>query len=270
MTYIQFKHISSRHNDVIELIRLLENARNRKKNKLFIIEGLRELKLAVQGGYDIKKIVFSASGMSEQEISDYLLELNISHIPCFLADQKLFQTIAYREEIKNVVAVAAMKTLALDRLSLSNNPLILVLENIEKPGNLGAILRSCDAAAVDAVIITDSQTDIYNPNVVRSSLGTLFTNQVAVSNSTELINFLEEKNVNIYITTPYTDKIYTQTDFRTSAAVVMGSEAFGLSEIWMKSKGVKILIPMKGKVDSLNVSVSAAIIIYEAVRQRSI
>ena len=196
------KNISSLNNEIVKLVISLQKARDRKIHGLFIIEGIRELKLAAEGGYRFHSLIFPAREMDAGEILKFLSENAITSGQHFFADEKVFKKIAYREEGKNVVAIAHTRDLRLEDLALPEKPLILVLENVEKPGNLGAILRTCDAAGVDAVILADQQTDIYNPNVVRSSLGTLFTNQLAVCSTDELIKYLLNNKIQFYITRP--------------------------------------------------------------------
>jgi TrmH family RNA methyltransferase len=146
--------------------------------------------------------------------------------------------------------------------------LVLILEGVEKPGNLGAVLRTADAAAVDAVIICDPQTDFYNPNVIRSSVGCIFTNQLAAASSEETIEWLRKNNIAIFCTYLKASKSYHLTDFTQPSAIVMGTEATGLSDVWVKNSTANIIIPMLGKIDSMNVSNAAAVVVYEAMRQR--
>ena len=167
------------------------------------------------------------------------------------------------------MALVSSKKTALDQLVFQNkNPLILIAVGIEKPGNIGAMLRTADAANIDAVILADTKTDVFNPNVIRSSLGSVFTNQIAIGNSQEIIDFLEEKNISIFSATLQNSNTYTREDYTRGCALVVGSEATGLTEIWRSSAKQHIYIPMEGQVDSMNVSVAAAILIFEAKRQR--
>ncbi len=169
-----------------------------------------------------------------------------------------------------MIAIAKPKNLSLENLSLKNTPLILVIEAVEKPGNLGAMLRTCDAAGVDAVIICDAKTDVYNPNVIRSGIGTTFTNQIAVCETSEAIQFLKKSRVTVYAAELDAKKFHYQENFKTATAIVVGTEATGLSEEWIAAADEKIKIPMLGEIDSLNVSVSAGILLFEAVRQRAV
>ena len=166
------------------------------------------------------------------------------------------------------MAIGKINSVGLEKIELKKNSLIIVLEAVEKPGNLGAILRSADAAGADAVIICDGKTDIYNPNVIRASLGTVFTNKVVAEESAETIEWLKKNNIKIFATAPGAKKFYTAIKFSSSAAIVMGTEAAGLSKEWLEAADEKIKIPMAGRIDSLNVSVSLAIVLFEAVRQR--
>jgi RNA methyltransferase, TrmH family len=169
-----------------------------------------------------------------------------------------------------VVALAKPKKISFETLKLSQNPLLLVLEKVEKPGNLGAILRTADAANVDAVIICDPQTDIYNPNVIRSGIGCVFTKQVVACSNKECIAFLKEKGISIFSTALTASKPYTEINFTVAAAIVMGTEATGLTQEWLENSTQNIIIPMLGEIDSMNVSVSAAIVVFEALRQRNL
>jgi TrmH family RNA methyltransferase len=156
----------------------------------------------------------------------------------------------------------------LNQLRLSKNPLLLILESVEKPGNLGAVLRTADAAGVDAVIICDPHTDFYNPNVIRSSVGCVFTNQIASATSEETINWLKENNIKIFSTYLKASAPYHETDFTKPCAIILGTEATGLSDLWVKKSDATIIIPMQGKIDSMNVSTAAAVVVFEARRQR--
>jgi TrmH family RNA methyltransferase len=169
-----------------------------------------------------------------------------------------------------MVAVAEMKSFSLDEVSLSDNPLIVVLETVEKPGNLGAILRSADGAGVDLVIVCDQQMDIHNPNVIRNSLGGFFNVPTVQCASEDAIAFLEEKSVQILSTYLEASVAYYTVDMKIPTALVVGSEAFGISETWVKASAQNIIIPMTGIIDSLNVSSAASIVMFEAKRQRSV
>ena len=182
--------------------------------------------------------------------------------------KSVFEKIAYRESTGGIIALVEQRHHTLDRIQLSKNPLILIVEAVEKPGNLGALLRTADAAGVDAVVICDPQTDFYNPNVIRSSVGCVFTKQLATASSLETITWLKANSVKIYCTYLSAARYYHEIDFTSSSAIVMGTEATGLSDLWIENADANIIIPMLGKIDSMNVSTAAAVVIFEAKRQR--
>ena len=259
------KRITSLQNpEVKRVVALTEKARDRKEQRCFIIEGVREVSLAQQSGYAFEK-TFICPEIYKPE-TDYPVNLSAGELIEVSAD--VFNKMAYRANDGGVVAIAKQKALNLSDLSLKAEPLVLVLESLEKPGNLGAILRTCDAARVDAVLICDGKTDIYNPNAIRSGVGCLFTNQIAVSTSEEAITWLKQNRFSIFTTDLTATHYYHQVDYSKASAIVMGSEAWGVSEKWKAAANAKIKIPMGGKIDSMNVSNSAAILIYEAMRQR--
>jgi len=257
--------ITSIQNPKIKSLVALEKPRERRKQQLFIIEGKREIDLAIEAGYKIGNIFFCDEIISEDEIPDSLKEKKLV-IP---VSKEVFEKIAVRESTGGMIAVAEQKPHLLEQIKLKKNPLILVLESVEKPGNLGAILRTADAAAVDAVIICDPQTDFYNPNVIRSSVGCVFTNQLAAVSSDEAIAWLKKNQVKIFCTSLQASKPYHQIDFTQPTAIVMGTEATGLSEVWTKNSDANIIIPMQGKIDSMNVSNAAAVVVFEVLRQRN-
>ncbi|MCA6409136.1 MAG: RNA methyltransferase, partial [Cytophagales bacterium] len=224
----------------------------------------REIALALEAGYKIGNLFFCDEIISEKELAELPMEDKLL-IP---VSKEVFDKIAIRESTGGILAVAEQKTHRLAEIKLRKNPLILILEGVEKPGNLGAVLRTADAAAVDAVIICDPQTDFYNPNVIRSSVGCVFTNQLAAASSEETIDWLKKNNISIYCTYLKASKPYHLTDFTQPSAIVMGTEATGLSDVWVKNSKANIIIPMLGKIDSMNVSNAAAVVVYEAMRQR--
>jgi RNA methyltransferase, TrmH family len=182
--------------------------------------------------------------------------------------RSVFEKLAYRESTGGVIAVAEQREHSLSAIKLSTNPLLLILESVEKPGNLGAILRTADAAGVDALVICDPQTDFYNPNVIRSSVGCVFTRQVASASSEETILFLKKHGIKVYSTHLQASVPYHTIDYTVPCAIVMGTEATGLSPFWVDHADQTIIIPMQGKIDSMNVSTAAAVVVFEAQRQR--
>jgi TrmH family RNA methyltransferase len=258
------KQITSIQNPFIKsLVLLQEKAKNRKHTGTFLIEGRREVSLALKGGYEIVNILFYpeiCSAIEAQKISNTteLIEIN----------KEVFQKLAYRDTTEGVLAIAKTKSQHLSDLKLSDNPLILVAEAPEKPGNIGALLRTADAANLDAVIIANPKSDLYNPNIVRSSVGCLFTNQIATGTTSEIIAFLKDRKINFYCATLQNSTTYHTQDYTTPTALVVGTEATGLTKEWRDAATQNIIIPMQGEIDSMNVSVAAAILIFEAKRQR--
>jgi len=256
------KQITSVQNPFIKsLIQLQEKAKARKQSGSFLIEGMREIELAVKGNYEIETILFLPELVSNNQIT------KLTDNPIEIT-KEVYQKLAYRDTTEGILAVAKTKSLQLADLKLSENPLILVMEAIEKPGNIGAVLRTCDAAKIDAVIIANPKTDLYNPNIVRSSVGCLFTNQIATGSTEEVIDYLIQKNINFYSATLQNSTSYHTQNYTLPTALVVGTEATGLSELWRKKATQNIIIPMQGEIDSMNVSVAAAILIFEAKRQR--
>lgn len=259
------KFIESFQNPLIKnIIQLQEKSRARKKENLFIIEGKREISLAISGKYSIEKIIFCEDLIAENELSEF----NDRSIEFIKITKEIYQKLAYRDTTEGVIALVQTKNHALEDLDLPENPLVLVVECIEKPGNLGAMLRTADAANIDAVIVANPKSDFYNPNVIRSSVGCVFTNQLASGTTEEVIQFLNSKNISIYSAilqeaVPY----YTQ-DYTQPTAIVVGTEATGLTEAWRNASKKNIIIPMEGVIDSMNVSVAAAILLFETKRQR--
>ena len=257
------KLISIQNSFIKSLVVLREKSRLRQEKGSFLIEGQQEIQLAVKGGYDIEKVLFYSVLCSE--IDAYQLAKNADLIEI---SKDIFEKLAYRKSTGGVIAIAKVKNFSLDSLSLGENPLILVVESPEKPGNIGALLRTADAAKIDAVIVANSRSDLYNPNVVRSSVGCLFTNQIAIAKTEDVISFLKKYNIAIYCATLQDSTYYDTLDYTSATAFVFGNESTGLSKQWRSISTKNITIPMSGKVDSMNVSVSAGVLIFEAKRQR--
>lgn len=260
------KSISSPQNPLIkQLVLLKEKSRERKKTGLFLIEGKRELSLAIKGGYKIKTLLFFPDLFSESEakaMSSYGIEI-------IEISKEVFQKLAHRDSTEGVIAVVNSKNHQLDQLKLqSKNPLILVAEAPEKPGNIGALLRTADAANIDAVIIANPKSDLYNPNIIRSSVGCVFTTEIAMASSEEVIAFLKKYNFNIFSAILQESKPYHTQDYTLPTAIVVGTESTGLTQEWREAATQNISIPMQGVIDSMNVSVAAGILIFEAKRQR--
>ncbi|MAP81439.1 MAG: rRNA methyltransferase [Aequorivita sp.] len=263
------KSISSFQNPLIKQITVLqEKSRERRKTKLFVVEGFREISLAIKGGYSFKTFLFCSQIISEEEI--FTLKESANNEAEFIEiTSDVYEKIAYRSSTEGVLAIAHSKPLELSNLKFATKtPLLLVAEAPEKPGNIGALLRTADAANVDAVIIANPKTDMFNPNIIRSSVGCLFTNKIATGSTAEIINFLNKNNVNIYCAELQASVPYHSCNFTNSCAIVVGTEATGLSPAWLQNSTQNIIIPMEGEIDSMNVSVAAGILIFEAKRQR--
>lgn len=258
--------ITSLQNPKIKNIAKLSKNKERKEQNLFIIEGARELSLALSANY-IPETIFVCPELLKKGEYPNILD-DIPTASKYEVSEAIFQKIAYREGSDGLLSLLHPHSHQLSDLKLSENPFIIVLEAVEKPGNLGAILRTADAAQADAVIICDPLVDIYNPNVIRSSVGCLFTVQTAACSSEEALEWLNEKGIKSYAAELTTSQWYQDTDFTAPSAIVMGTEADGLTNFWLRNAGARVKIPMRGKIDSLNVSVSTAVLTFEAMRQR--
>ena len=264
---MRIESITSAQNPKIkDLLALQEKSKERKKKELFVVEGRRELLHCIEAGYEPYAVFYCPEILPEAEFK----EIADKCACCFFEiSQHLYDKVAYRGGTEGVIAELRCKDMSLDTLKLKANPLVVVLESVEKPGNLGAVLRSADASGVDAVIVCDPLTDIYNPNLIRSSIGAIFTVPVATASSEDTIKWLKSNNIRIYTAQLQDSEWYYDTDMKGGTAIVMGTEATGLTDIWRKAADAHIKIPMLGRLDSLNVSVSAAILMFEAVRQRN-
>lgn len=263
------KEISSIQNPLIKNIALLKDkSRERKRQQLFIIEGDREIMLAIAGGIQITTLLFCETITTLQRAEELMADCEVKP-DLITITQNIYKKLALRETTEGMLAIATLPEHPLERISFTRkNPLVLVVESVEKPGNLGALLRTADAADADAVIVCDPRVDFYNPNVIRSSVGCVFTRQVAAATTAETIAWLQKHHINIYATALTASVPYHTADFTRASAIVMGTEATGISAPWLEASHSNIIIPMRGVIDSMNVSVSAAIVIFEAARQR--
>lgn len=261
--------ISSPQNAKVKfLLNLQQKSSARKKNELFVAEGLREIQHCVDAGFEVDSI-FYCTGLSRASELQHLLESLPSAVKRFEVSPQVYEKIAYRDGTEGVIAEIKVRHLGLEDLNLGPAPLIIVLESVEKPGNLGAVLRSADAAKADALIVCDPLTDLFNPNLIRSSVGAAFTVPTVACSSQECIEFLKERGIKILTAQLQDSELYYNTPMTGGTAIVMGTESTGLSQAWRKAADAHIRIPMLGQIDSLNVSVSAAILLFEAVRQRN-
>jgi TrmH family RNA methyltransferase len=263
--------ITSLQNPRIKSAIKLQDRRDRDELDLFLIEGFRELKRAVDAKRKIETIFFCPSFFLGGNERPLLEKSRAELIEC---SEDVFKKLSYRDRPDGLVAIAKQEHLGLDDLKKllqkkKGLPFLVVAEGIEKPGNLGTILRSCDAAGVDAVIVVDPTTDIHNPNVVRSSVGTLFTVPVFVMNCSDALAFLKKEKISIVAATPHANLEFTKADFTKPLAIGVGTEQYGLSEQWMEKSDIQVKIPMFGAADSLNVASATTLMLYEVVRLRA-
>lgn len=271
---MRIENITSAQNPKIkDLLALQEKSKERRKKGLFVVEGRRELMHCIEAGFEPHTLFICRDILTDKDHDRILgvIEENFCSLPVQIVEipQHLYDKVAYRGGTEGVIAELHCKEMTLEGLQMEENALVVVLESVEKPGNLGAVLRSADASGVDAVIVCDPLTDLYNPNLIRSSIGAIFTVPVATATSEEAINWLKSKNIKIYTAQLQDSEWYYDTDMKGGTAIVMGTEATGLTDVWRTAADAHIKIPMLGHLDSLNVSVSAAILMFEAVRQRN-
>lgn len=258
------EHLTSAKNPKIRNIMALQKPRERREQGLFVIEGIKELEKAVKADY-----LFTSLFFCPELLGGTLPAINAPKtVEIYTISKELFEKITYRGNSGGMIAIARQKDHLISDLVIGKNPLYLILEAVEKPGNLGAILRTADAAGLDAVIVCDPQTDIYNPNVIRSSIGCLFTVPVFTGNGPEVIDLLKTNGIGIFCTALTASAPYHTINFNKPSAIVMGTESTGLTRAWLDHSDQNIIIPMSGAADSLNVSTSAAIVVFEAKRQR--
>lgn len=264
------EYITSEKNHLIKLLIKLRDKRARDREGLYIIEGYRELLRALEGNIAIESLFICP---------DFFLKDNEHKLIDSYANQgariirlspEAFQRASYRDRPDGLLAIAKQKHLSLDNVIIGVNPLIAIVEKIEKPGNLGTILRACDASGVDLVIVCDPVTDIYNPNVVRASIGTLFTQTIVQASTKDVITWLEKHRIDIVATSPSANTCYTDINYLGPIAIAMGCEQYGLSDYWLETAHTSVFIPMHGHADSLNVAIATSLMLYEVVRQRGL
>ena len=252
---------SAQNPKIKNLLSLQEKSRTRREQGLFVVEGRRELEHCLEAGFTVRTVFVCPELAGEGPLPSAPL---IVEIP-----ETLYRKVAYRESTEGIIAEVEVRERKLEDLQLSEHPLVVVLESVEKPGNLGAVLRSADAARADAVIVCDPLTDLWNPNLIRASLGGIFTVPTVCAASEEAIAWLRAHGIRILTAQLQDSSWYYDTDMTGGTALVMGTESTGLTDVWRAAADAHIRIPMLGRLDSLNVSVSAAILLFEAVRQRN-
>ncbi len=261
-------HITSLQNDRIKhLVKLRDDKRQRQRDGLMLVEGRDEIQLALSAGFQ-PVTFFTCPGLADKfHPSSFILPPSFAG-ETLTVTAPVFGKLSYRENPDGWLAVFPTPRNSLSDLRLGERPLVIVAESIEKPGNLGAILRTADAASVDALIVCDPRADLFGPNVVRASRGTVFSVPTASGTSQEAYDFLKQHNLRVLAATPSATRLYTSEDLRVPLAIAVGTEDEGLTDFWLDRADARVLIPMSGKVNSLNVSIATALIVYEAVRQR--
>lgn len=256
-------NITSTANPKIKWVKSLHKNSTRRSEDVFLVEGAKEIAFAIEGGYEPLSM-FICPDIFEEDISTQILDLR----EVYTVTQEVFEKITYRGSSDGLLAVFQAKAKKLEALNLGESPFFIIVESVEKPGNLGAIIRTADGAGADAVIVCDERTDIFNPNVIRSSVGTVFSKQVSSGSKEEVFDFLEKHEISAYgALLSDGSTTYTQANFIGPTAIILGTEHEGLSEFW-KARTKPVIIPMLGNNDSLNVSNAAAVLAYEVVRQR--
>jgi TrmH family RNA methyltransferase len=263
------ERISSLQNPRVKQLVKLRDRRPRDEAGVFLVEGYREIRRALEKAVPLAELYYSPEWFLGENEPALIAQARAAGAQVFELAKDTFAKVAYRERPDGLLAVAPQWRRTLAELTLPATPFLLVVEAIEKPGNLGTILRSADAAGCDAVIVCDPVTDIFNPNVVRASTGVLFSVPLVVAESAQVHAWLQAKGIRTIATTPAAATLYTAADLRGPLAVVMGSEQYGLSEFWLKNADLPVRIPMAGQADSLNVAMATIITLFEAVRQRS-
>jgi RNA methyltransferase, TrmH family len=260
--------ITSRQNPRVKDAALLRTSRARQRQGQFLIDGVREISRAIASGVRCVEAFVCDELCVTPECRNVVQALESTVAEIFSVPPSVYEKLAFGEREVGVVVVAETPKRRLQDLELPPTPLVAVLDGIEKPGNLGAILRSADAAGVDAIVAADVRTDLYNPNTIRASLGTVFGKNVCEATAGDTIAWVNERGLAIVAARPDASQLYTEADMRGPAAIVLGSEAAGLGSVWSGENVTAVRIPMHGLADSLNVSTTAAVLFYEALRQR--
>lgn len=263
--------ITSMQNPKLKKAMGLRERRDRDESHLFLIEGFRELSRAFGGNVKVLEVFFCPSLFLGSNENALLSSLERQGAVLYQCSEAVLRKLSYRDRPDGLVATAWQMDTSLTsfiRQFSAKTPFLLVAESIEKPGNLGTILRSCDAAGVDAVLVADRCTDLFNPNVVRSSVGTLFTQPVVEAQGEEILSWLQERGIQIVAATPHAEKEFTEVDLTGPLAIAVGTEQLGLSKAWMERADIQVKIPMRGVADSLNVATATTLLLYEVVRQR--
>lgn len=260
--------IESLQNPRVKAAVKLRKSKVRQETGQTLVEGYREIMRATESGWCFRELYYCPELYLHPDAGLLVSKIRATGIPVFKCTATVFNKISYRDTPDGVMALSPLVGKSLADLKLPDNPLILIAEDLEKPGNLGTLLRTADATGVDAVIVCDQNTDLSNPNVIRSSIGTLFFIPVAEASTQETLAWLDDKGIPSIATVPGAPLDYTDADFCQGCAIIVGAEDTGLSDTWLDRALLRVSIPMLGRNDSLNVSTAAAVLLYEAVRQR--
>lgn len=264
-----FIEITSFANPKIKLInKFLKDGALRQEAKIILVDGKREIEEAIKAGWKIKEFFYSLEIAKDKKDLELIGSFSSNSKFNYQLTEKIFAKISYKKNPDGFLAILESRFLNWKDLKIKKNPLVLILESVEKPGNLGAIIRTAYAAGVDLIILNDQKTDLYSPNVVRASTGFIFSMPIIISSAEETIKWCDDNNVKILATSLKANKNHFEVDFKKGTGIVFGTEAFGLSDLWLNEKIDQVSIPMISGVDSLNVSVSVGVIVYEATRQR--
>jgi TrmH family RNA methyltransferase len=271
-TEADIKQITSTDNSLVkEIVRLQLKKRARDESGLFVIEGYRENSRALNNGIKIKNLVFCRDWFLKDNNEELISAMLAAGVELVAVSKPVFKKLSYRDRPDGFISIATQPVVGLENINVEPGSIVLVVESVEKPGNLGTILRGCDATGLAGIVLCDPVTDVFNPNVVRASTGALFSVPLAVcSSAEEVIAWCKTKGIAIFSTTPHTEQIYWDVDFgiKQPIAIVAGAEQYGLSEVWFKESDQLVKLPMLGSADSLNIAVSSIVCLYEALRQR--
>ena len=265
----QNKNITRTKNPHIKNIIQLRERKGRQKTGLMIVEGFREVLRAKEGSVTFREVYLCRDFFRYDGMEKLLEDIASLGIKPFETTKEVFSKISFGQRQEGILAVCQQPQWTLRDLKLKKNPLLVIMEGVEKPGNLGAVLRTCDGAGVDGLILCDAKTDRYNPNVVRASIGTVFCIPTIESSQEKTLAYLRKNQIKICAASPQAKTLYAQADLSVSLAIVIGSEERGLKDFWMENSDIQVKIPMRGKADSLNLSTTTAILVYEAIRQRT-
>lgn len=257
------KEIKSLQNPRIKELLKLKKPRERRERGQFLIEGYKEIKAAASYGVNIFEFYYCPE-LAKENPTELITDENIVEIP-----QKIFDRLSYRENGDGFLAVAETFSYTLEDIDPQKETIIPVFENVEKPGNLGAVIRTVVSMGLNTLVLNDMQTDIFNPNVIRASLGGMFGVKIVKATPKETYNWLKDNGYEVLVTSAHASEEYTSVDLKQSFGLILGSESSGVSDYWRENADKLVTIPMEGEVSSLNVSTATAVILYEARRQRN-